>query len=345
LLATNNKEKITQFQVDITAALKNPANNAADLNIDLLEKINGEITAKLQEFEQVTTPVEKKASEPDQAEIEARNAAFQERLKEIQDTAAQHVAHPKPETITRVEALWLEDREAEIERLKAIPAVAALFNHRDLLGHAFDRIGVGHSLELRTALQETHYVINHGQNSGMMCLGLFSRAFKRIFESQSYLSCFPLRHDRSSDKGVDFFLQQVRDDEYGDAKYSNEVICADVVFYNNERYESAYSFYSNDADNLCSSSEFMHTKLKEMASMYITDEETAEGLAQQVQDIFSRSSRHDGTLYSICIRKQSLKRLLIFQKLGVKDLMKRGLMKSVWSILIRDKAVLTLAKT
>ncbi len=234
---------------------------------------------------------------------------FLRACSQIEDSIKEKTMHPQLDAIKELIQLRYADPNQELGRLNELPRINRSFKQvhhlRLRLAH---QIAFGHSLELREKLQDTHYIINHGQNLNLMVVNIVTRILKQKFTPDIYQSCELLRHtpalgDIPAQHTLQWFQDQIHDGScLNDHNFSTELLCGDIVLESSAPSESALSFFSHATNVANRCFDFAGHLLQLILQHYIFDPAIVRRCRRDIVHIISKYPE-GGNLYSICVPK------------------------------------------
>lgn len=164
------------------------------------------------------------------------------------------------------------------------------------------KVAIAQTLELKICLEDTHYVLNHGQSMENFLLHITTKKVKELFESKKYTYFSPLRHEiflEESSKDRDtLWYRKVLETGTWDAAYSAELLSCDINPESTEDCESALFFFKDNSNMACHS---LETLISKVVKNYIHDDVISAKIANEILDLAKDAS--GGVLQSICIPK------------------------------------------
>gem|GEM_PF-5544775 len=213
-------------------------------------------------------------------------------------------------TVQNLHQIQMQTPVQELERLKANKRVeyslSKIGKQRPDIGKKTNLLAAGgRSIELREALKDTHYVVNHAQKTDLVVTNMVRKKMQERFESPKHVFFEPLRDDISSDLTVEDFKNTLK--FQADYSYSTELISGDVYLENTERLESALDFFSQGRNIATSDPLFVSNILKRTVGKYISENTLTKEISKKTLTL--ASSVKCDTLYSVCIPKTAFPRM------------------------------------
>lgn len=165
------------------------------------------------------------------------------------------------------------------------------------------KVAIAQTFELQTCLEDTHYVLNHGQSSGNFLLNVTVKKIKELIESKKYTYFTPLRHEIflenfSKERDVLWYRKELSKNGTSDAQYRAELLSCDINLESTDLYESALFFF---LDNSNMALRLAETLIPDVIKNYISDDVVSSKIANEILDLSKDMS--GGVLHSICIPK------------------------------------------
>jgi hypothetical protein len=256
------------------------------------------------------------------SDIEAIHRSFRHHVTEIQRSLEEKTAPILIPEVEEMQKLRLGDPQKELERLSASPRIR---NSLEKINKSFVRyrlnvpeaIAIAHSIELREALKDKYYVINHGQNLNMMVLNIITEKLKQAFEPDQYKNFQVLRHDiylkhiQNDIQNVEWFCTELEKQEKIDSDYRRELICGDCYLESTTPWESAIDFFTGTKNIAAWWPSFLQKLLDGVLCNYFPDPAVRAELSQEIMKL-SKQLGGGGTLYSICIPKEKFNEAAYF---------------------------------
>lgn len=227
--------------------------------------------------------------------------------------------HPKLKVMKELEKSQLSDLGQELIRLKSIPRIATSLEKVNKKLSKRHQVAFGRSIELREKLNDTHYVINHGQNLELMLVNTIARKLKQEFEPQYYESFEPLRHDtalshiKEDTHTVAWYQNQISKGRTNDHGLRKQLLCGDCVLESTKPYESALDFFAGSTNIANRDGDLTFRLLLTIVQDYIPDQRVASKLCRDLVKLMNRCPR-GGNLYSICVPKEKFDESCYFSK-------------------------------
>lgn len=253
-----------------------------------------------------------------------RHQAFLDSVKKLKESFAPKNSQWISDKIEPLLKLRLEDLEEELKRLKQNPRIARSFKKverscRHLENSTFklsnsDLIALGHTLEVREALKETHFVINHAQGFEALLLNLTTKMLMKRFNPENFGDYESLRDDvfvNDLDRSVDWYRKKLNEQvgykayTYHDGDFP-ELISGDCYFESIKHLESALSFLVKNTNEAFKKSKMFEGLFATILLQYFNDQTVVKQFIEEIKKI---EPVEGGTLYSICVPKEKFREM------------------------------------
>lgn len=252
-------------------------------------------------------------------ELDRAHQIFIQFLAKMKQRGLKKIIHPKSKELKKIEKKRKRNVDDELIRLKSNNRIVSSLKNvgKRLKLSQSHQIAYAHSLELREAFKDSHYIINHGQNLDLMIVNLVARLLEQEFEAHQYRTFEILRHDVAppyikNTHAIKWYKQKLSIDGASDHNFRKEIICGDCVLESTTRYESALDFFAKRA-NIAKSPKFIKNLIRSIIYDYIPNQRVANKLCDDLIKLFSKCPK-GGNLYSICVPKGKFKESCYFSK-------------------------------